>query len=111
MTLTMTSLAGILLLTAAGAPSMRTRQSVPGPRTRTYFIAADEVSWDYVPGGREEIVGAPYTDTAFFDRHGLATLAEPLADEEGVALSTVAAALAGASRLRIARRDRCLAAA
>jgi FtsP/CotA-like multicopper oxidase with cupredoxin domain len=66
MTLTMTSLAGVLLLTAAGAPSMQTRQAAPGPRTRTYFIAADEVSWDYVPGGRDEIAGTAYTDTAFF---------------------------------------------
>jgi FtsP/CotA-like multicopper oxidase with cupredoxin domain len=35
-------------------------------RTRTYFIAADTVTWDYVPGARDEIAGTPYADTAFF---------------------------------------------
>jgi manganese oxidase len=35
-------------------------------RTRTYFIAADTVSWDYVPGARDEVAGTPYADTAFF---------------------------------------------
>jgi len=35
-------------------------------RIRTYFIAADNVTWDYVPGARDEIAGTPYTDTAFF---------------------------------------------
>jgi propionyl-CoA carboxylase alpha chain len=37
------------------------------------------------------------TDTAFFDTHGLATLAAPLADDAVVRLSTVAAALADAA--------------
>jgi FtsP/CotA-like multicopper oxidase with cupredoxin domain len=36
--------------------------------TRTYYIAADEVVWDYVPGGRDEIVGQPFADTAHFAR-------------------------------------------
>jgi FtsP/CotA-like multicopper oxidase with cupredoxin domain len=35
-------------------------------RIRTYYIAADPVSWDYLPGGRDAIVGAPMVDTAFF---------------------------------------------
>ena len=35
-------------------------------RTRTYFIAADTVTWDYVPGGRDEIAGKPFVDSAFF---------------------------------------------
>jgi manganese oxidase len=35
-------------------------------RTRTYYIAADPVSWDYLPGGRDEIAGTPFVDTAFF---------------------------------------------
>ncbi|MFC0628151.1 acetyl/propionyl/methylcrotonyl-CoA carboxylase subunit alpha [Kribbella deserti] len=37
------------------------------------------------------------TDTAFFERHGLATLAEPLADKETEELSALAAALADAA--------------
>ena len=40
------------------------------------------------------------TDTAFFDTHGLATLAAPLGDDQSVALSAVAAALADASHNR-----------
>jgi propionyl-CoA carboxylase alpha chain len=40
------------------------------------------------------------TDTAFFDTHGLATLAAPLGDDQSLALSTVAAALADASHNR-----------
>jgi len=40
------------------------------------------------------------TDTAFFDTHGLADLAAPLIDERGVALSTLAAALADAAQNR-----------
>jgi propionyl-CoA carboxylase alpha chain len=37
------------------------------------------------------------TDTAFFDRHGLALLAEPLADKDARSLSALAAALADAA--------------
>ena len=40
------------------------------------------------------------TDTAFFDTHGLARLAAPLADDRTVALSAVAAALADAAHNR-----------
>ncbi|PXY23555.1 acetyl/propionyl-CoA carboxylase subuit alpha [Prauserella coralliicola] len=40
------------------------------------------------------------TDTAFFDRHGLPTLAAPLADGEAVRLSALAAALADAAANR-----------
>lgn len=40
------------------------------------------------------------TDTAFFDTHGLATLAAPLGDDQSIALSAVAAALADASHNR-----------
>ena len=40
------------------------------------------------------------TDTAFFDTHGLAELAAPLADDRAVGLSAVAAALADAAQNR-----------
>ncbi|HET8583729.1 MAG TPA: biotin carboxylase N-terminal domain-containing protein [Jatrophihabitans sp.] len=43
------------------------------------------------------------TDTAFFDRHGVATLASPLADETATKLSRLAAALAGDSRDNLQR--------
>ncbi|MDQ6886888.1 MAG: multicopper oxidase domain-containing protein [Gemmatimonadota bacterium] len=35
------------------------RQS-PG-QTRVYYIAADEVTWDYTPSGRNQITGKPFT--------------------------------------------------
>lgn len=31
-----------------------------GPTTRTYYIAADEVEWDYAPSGRNMISGLPF---------------------------------------------------
>lgn len=34
-------------------------------RTRTYYIAADEISWDYVPGARNEIANQPFAESAF----------------------------------------------
>jgi len=47
---------------------------------------------------------AGQTDTGFLDRHGLASLAAPLADEQGTELSALAAALAdAASRQAVAR--------
>ena len=57
-------LPGLILMTLPWTPS-RERAAVQ-PRTRTYYIAADEVAWDYVPGGRDEIAGRPYVDSAFF---------------------------------------------
>ncbi|WP_166906269.1 biotin carboxylase N-terminal domain-containing protein [Mycobacterium sp. DL440] len=44
------------------------------------------------------------TDTAFFDTHGLDTLAAPLADAGVVTLSAIAAALAGAAHNRSSAR-------
>jgi len=41
---------------------------VTAAQTRTYYIAADEAAWDYVPGGRDEIAGRAYADTAFFSK-------------------------------------------
>ena len=32
--------------------------------TRTYYIAADQVVWDYAPKGRNEITGEPFDDVA-----------------------------------------------
>ena len=46
----------LVMLSIVVTPAMplRAQQSV-APRTRTYYIAADEVAWDYDPGGRDEI--------------------------------------------------------
>lgn len=34
------------------------------PRTRTYFVAADEVDWDYAPMNRDGVTGEPFDATA-----------------------------------------------
>lgn len=36
-----------------------------GGRTHVYFIAAEEVSWDYMPGGRNEIANQQHAESAF----------------------------------------------
>jgi hephaestin len=41
-------------------------QNAVDGQTRTYYIAADEVDWDYLPGGRDVVNGRPYVDSAFF---------------------------------------------
>ena len=35
-------------------------------QVRTYYIAADELDWDYLPGGYDHILDRPYADSAFF---------------------------------------------
>ncbi len=32
-------------------------ESPPAPATQTYYIAADEVVWDYAPSGMDRITG------------------------------------------------------
>jgi hephaestin len=66
MTLRIHGLLPGLLLALASVPPVTARHPIVAPRTRTYYIAADEVPWDYVPGGRDEIAGRPYADSAFF---------------------------------------------
>ena len=34
--------------------------SVPEPKVRTYYIAADEVDWDYAPGGVNKMMGMKF---------------------------------------------------
>ncbi|MFD5250374.1 biotin carboxylase N-terminal domain-containing protein [Amycolatopsis sp. NPDC058340] len=53
---------------------------------------------------RHEAFLAGETDTAFFDRHGLETLAKPLATVDTVRISALAAALAGAATNRAEAR-------
>jgi FtsP/CotA-like multicopper oxidase with cupredoxin domain len=33
-------------------------------KTRTYYVAADEVQWDYAPSGRDEAMGMPFDPVA-----------------------------------------------
>ena len=58
------SIVALCTLSSLAARSAPARASTG--KTRTYFIAADTVTWDYVPGARDEIAGTPYADTAFF---------------------------------------------
>jgi FtsP/CotA-like multicopper oxidase with cupredoxin domain len=38
--------------------------AAPRPQTRLYFIAADEVEWDYAPGGADPMTGKPFEGMA-----------------------------------------------
>ena len=50
-----------LLIGCAAAPQ-------ESGQTRTYYIAADEVEWDYAPGGRDQITGALFDTSEVFVR-------------------------------------------
>jgi len=39
-------------------------QAAPAGKTRTYYVAADEVNWDYAPSGRDEAMGMPFDEVA-----------------------------------------------
>jgi manganese oxidase len=36
----------------------------PAGKVRTYFVSADEVAWNYAPGGKNQITGLPFDETA-----------------------------------------------
>jgi FtsP/CotA-like multicopper oxidase with cupredoxin domain len=53
----------LLLFPHAGASSGRLPQEpIHRNRVRTYYIAADEVTWDYAPTGRNDAMGKPFSD-------------------------------------------------
>ena len=60
------TLAALAWVALACAPAHGSTNRATAPRTRVYYIAADEVPWDYDPGARDEIAGRPYADSAFF---------------------------------------------
>lgn len=43
-----------------GELAVRTLGGVGGGQTRTYYVAADEVPWDYAPSGMNRITGQPF---------------------------------------------------
>lgn len=62
-------LALVSLLTAACGAASSVKSSsdnLAGGQTRQYYIAADEVVWDYIPGARDEITGQPFQPTGYF---------------------------------------------
>ena len=60
----------LLFSTTASAQSMKTVASgAPGDstgKTRTYYLAADDVMWDYVYTGVNGITGEPFQSLGFF---------------------------------------------
>jgi FtsP/CotA-like multicopper oxidase with cupredoxin domain len=50
------SCAPLALLTVAACDPATTSIA---PMTRTYYVAAEEVQWDYAPTGRDQMLGAP----------------------------------------------------
>jgi len=54
-------LASYLVLVSAGRPAPAQERAAT---TRTYYIAADSVTWDYAPTGSNGITGQPFDDTA-----------------------------------------------
>ena len=43
-----------------GATQTAQQQAAAAPVTRTYYVAADEVEWDYAPTGSNQITGEPF---------------------------------------------------
>jgi pyruvate carboxylase subunit A/propionyl-CoA carboxylase alpha chain len=83
------------------APSRRQAAGVLADalaRTRIHGVRTNRDLLVNVLRHRAFLDGA--TDTAFFDTHGLATLAAPLADQRAVELSALASALADAAQNR-----------
>jgi FtsP/CotA-like multicopper oxidase with cupredoxin domain len=54
----------ILLATCAAAIAQPAKPHTAAGLTRTYYVAADEVQWDYAPSGRDEAMGMPFDDVA-----------------------------------------------
>ncbi|HEX3353710.1 MAG TPA: multicopper oxidase domain-containing protein [Terriglobales bacterium] len=60
-------LLGIALAVLLGDPHALRGQANPGAptgKTRTYYVAADEIDWDYAPAGRDEAMGQPFDEVA-----------------------------------------------
>ena len=53
----------LLISVALVCPARSGAQAAPvasGGKIRTYYIAADEVEWNYAPTGRDEAMGQPF---------------------------------------------------
>ncbi len=56
--LTLTCGAGLLF--CVSFPPLHAASKIARGQTRTYYVAADEVEWDYAPSGRDEAMGMPF---------------------------------------------------
>ena len=52
----------VLWATTGNGRSTARAQTAAAATVRTYYIAADEVDWDYAPAGRNVIAGRPFND-------------------------------------------------
>ncbi|MGH7573049.1 MAG: multicopper oxidase domain-containing protein, partial [Gemmatimonadota bacterium] len=43
-------------------PAVAAAQDLPSPRTRTWYLAAEEVEWDYAASGRNRIAGRAFDE-------------------------------------------------
>jgi hephaestin len=59
---TLQALAAVVLV--LGAATSCSGGSQAGQQTRDYYIAADEVAWNYAPAGTNVFTGAPSDDEA-----------------------------------------------
>ena len=60
----LTTLVAVSSLAIAGC--LAQSQARSAPTTHTYYIAADEVEWDYAPGGVNQITGQPFGEAEAF---------------------------------------------
>ena len=64
----------IVLVASAGWPlAAQTNQerAAGGGKVRTYYVAADEVDWDYAPSGIDQMMNMPFGGMSkFFMEHG-----------------------------------------
>lgn len=57
------ALVGILALSVTLAAAQK-KASPPTGKVRTYYVAADEVEWDYAPSGMDQMMGMPFEGMA-----------------------------------------------
>ena len=53
-----------LFYIAKYTPDLLAQTLPPGGKTHTYYVAADEVNWDYAPSGRDEAMGMEFDPIA-----------------------------------------------
>jgi FtsP/CotA-like multicopper oxidase with cupredoxin domain len=60
------AVASTFVLGVLSLPACQSAESAPPARERVYYIAADEVTWDYAPSGINRITGKPFGDAEAF---------------------------------------------
>jgi FtsP/CotA-like multicopper oxidase with cupredoxin domain len=59
-------LPGLMAVPLLAAAAWTTLSTAPSGRTITYYVAADEVTWDYAPSGVDKIRNGPFEGIAAF---------------------------------------------